>query len=53
MSNDQWERIRDQFEIIVNTANYAMDCVDDESELREILSDIKRSLGTIVHITNE
>ncbi len=53
MTNDQWERIRDELEIIQNTAEYAIDCVNDESELKEILVDIKRSYGIIVHITNE
>ena len=53
MTNNQWEKIRDELEIIKNTAEYAIDCVDDEDELKEILVDIKRSFGTIVHITNE
>lgn len=53
MTSEQWERIRDEFEVIKNTADYGIDCVDNEDELKEILSDIKRSYGIIVHITNE
>lgn len=53
MTNEQWERVRDELEVIMNTADYGIGCVDDEDELREILQDIKRSYGNIVHIINE
>jgi len=53
MTNEQWEHIRDELEIIRNTADYGIDCVDDLNELKEIMADIKRSYGIIVHITNE
>lgn len=53
MTGEQWEKIRDELEVIRNTAEYGIDCVDDENELREILSDIKRSYGTIVHTISE
>ena len=53
MTNDQWERVRDEFEIIRNTAEYGIDCVDNEDELKEILIDIKRSRDNILHILNE
>ena len=53
MTNEQWERIRDELEIIKNTADYGIDCVDSLSELKEIMADIKRSYGIILHITNE
>jgi len=53
MTNEQWERIRDELEVIKNTAEYGVDCVDDENELKEILIDIKRSRDTILHILNE
>ncbi len=53
MNNEQWERIRDELEVIKNTAEYGVDCVDDENELKEILIDIKRSRDTILHIVNE
>ena len=53
MNSEQWERIRDELEIIKNTADYGIDCVDDENELHEILLDIKRSYGNILHIKNE
>ena len=52
MTNEQWEHIRDELEIIKNTADYGIDCVDDLNELKEIMADIKRSYGIIVHITN-
>lgn len=53
MTNEQWERIRDELEIIKNTADYGIDCVDSLCELKEIMADIKRSYGIILHITNE
>ncbi len=53
MNNEQWERIRDELEVIKNTAEYGVDCVDNEDELKEILIDIKRSRDTILHIVNE
>lgn len=53
MNNEQWERIRDELEVIKNTAEYGVDCVDSEDELKEILIDIKRSRDTILHIVNE
>ena len=53
MNSEQWEKVRDELEVIKNTADYGIDCVDDEKELREILGDIKRAYGTIVHTINE
>lgn len=53
MNSEQWEKVRDELEVIKNTADYGIDCVDDEEELREILRDIKRAYGTIVHTINE
>ena len=53
MKNEQGEKVRDELEVIKNTADYGIDCVDDEEELREILRDIKRAYGTIVHAIKE
>ena len=53
MSDEQWERVRDELEVIKNTAEYGVDCVDTEEELKEILIDIKRSRDTILHILQE
>ena len=53
MDSDQWEKIRDELEIIKNTAEYGIDCVDNDDELKEILQDIKRSYGRIAHTINE
>ena len=53
METDRWEQIKDELEVIKNTAEYGIDCVDDEDELKEIMMDIKRSYGTILHIMNE
>ena len=53
METDRWGRIKDELEVIKNTAEYGVDCVDDEDELKEIMSDIKRSQGIITHILNE
>lgn len=53
MNDEKWEKVRDELEAIRNTADYCIDCVDDEKELRELLGDIKRAYGKVVHIINE
>ena len=53
MTSEQLERVRDELEIIINTAEYGMECVSDKDELKEIMADIKRSYGIIIHIANE
>ena len=53
MNDEKWEKVRDELEVISNTADYGIDCVDSLDELQDILKDIKRSYGNIVHIVNE
>ena len=53
MTHEDWESVRDELEVIQNTADYGVDCVEDEAELRDILKEIKRSYDNIVHIINK
>ena len=36
MNNEKWEKVRDELEVIRNTADYGIDCVDDLDELQDI-----------------
>lgn len=53
MTSEQWEEIRNEFEVIADTAEYGVDCVDDPQECKEILQDIRRSHNIILHILND